>query len=204
LAARQRLALAAALSIQCLFAQAPVEKLDPSDLWQHVGSRPTPKFASVTLLESQRQAIIKLLKARVSLDSWCESAGDPEWLNTLSYETIPLSARVKVLLIEAGRGCARSGQGSNGAMWLIRFDDPRPTLLASPQQAFNGWIYSVEPKTSYGYRDIVLGWHMSAFEAGLTYFRFDGELYQSVSSATFREDEDGTRRIIPKLGTGHP
>jgi hypothetical protein len=187
--ARLPLVLATALCAQCGMAQ--------SDLWRHVGSPLTKKIASVTLAQSQRQSIAGLLKARVSLDSWCESADDAEWLNTLSYETIPLSARVKVLLIEAGRGCARSGQGSNGAMWLIRFDGLNPILLASPQQGFGGWIYSVEPKTSNGYRDIVTAWHMSAFEADLSYFRFDGKSYRRISSATFREDDDGTQRIIP-------
>jgi hypothetical protein len=102
-----------------------------------------------------------------------------------------------VLLIEAGRGCARGGQGSNGAMWLIRFDGLKPTLLASPQEGFNGWLYSVEPKASNGYRDVVLGWHMSAFEADLSYFRFDGKSYRRISSATFRADDDGTQKIIP-------
>jgi len=195
-AARLRLVFAAALVVQSGIAQ--------SDLWRHVGSRPTRKFASVTLPESQRQSIIKLLKGRVSLDGWECASADDEWLNNLSYETIPLSPRVRVLLIEAGQGCARGGQGSNGAMWLIRFDGSHPTLLASPQQSFNGWIYSVEPASSNGYRDIVLGWHMSAFEAGLTYFRFDGKSYRRVSSATFREEDDGNQRIIPASPTSRP
>jgi hypothetical protein len=186
--ARLRLVLATALGVQCGVAQ--------SDLWQHVGAPLTKKIARVTLGQSQQQSIVGLLKARVSLDGWC-AADDAEWLNNLSYETIPLSPQVKVLLVEAGRGCARGGQGSNGAMWLIRFDGLKPTLLASPQQGFNGWIYSVEPTTSSGYRDIVLGWHMSAFEADLSYFRFDGKFYRAIGSATFREDEDGTQRIIP-------
>jgi hypothetical protein len=188
--ARLRLVLATALCVQSGIAQ--------SDLWLHVGSQVAPKLARVTLPQSQQQSIVKLLKARVSLDGWgCDSATDGEWLNDLSYEAIPLSPRGNVILVEAGRGCARGGQGSNGAMWLIRFDGSHPTLLASPQQSFNGWLYSVEPTTSNGYRDIVLGWHIGASEAGLSYFRFDGKLYRSISSATFREDDDGTQRIIP-------
>jgi hypothetical protein len=170
-----------------------------SDLWQHVGThssaaRQPHRF---TPPPSQQKSIVRLLKARVSLDGWCDSADDDAWLNDLSYETIPVSPRARVLLVEAGRGCARGGQGSNGAMWLIRFDGTHPTLLASPQQRFNGWLYSVEPTTGNGYRDIVLGWHMSAFEADLSYFRFDGKSYRNISSATFRDDEDGTERIIP-------
>jgi len=167
------------------------------DLWQHVGSHAKDKLAAVKLPRAQQESIVGLLKARESLDGWCEPFDDDQWLKDLSFERIPLSRRADVLLIEAGRGCARSGQGLNGAMWLIRFDGPKPTLLASPQQGFGGWVYSVEPKTSNGYRDIVTAWHMSAFEADLSYFRFDGKSYRRISSATFREDDDGTQKIIP-------
>jgi hypothetical protein len=81
-------------------------------------------------------------------------------------------------------------------MWLVRFDGLKPTLIASPQQGFEGWVYSIEPSSLNGYRDIILGWHMSAGEAALSYFRFDGKSYHSVSSATLRTDGD-TRRIVP-------
>ncbi len=108
-----------------------------------------------------------------------------------------VAARREVLLVEAGEGCARGGQGSNGAMWLIRFDGGKPTLLASPEDDFGGWLYSVQPTQSHGYRDVVLGWHMSAREAPLCYFRYDGKSYHLIGTAILRGDENGNETIVP-------
>jgi len=167
------------------------------DLWSQVKTSPSLRIEKVTLPQSRQESILKLLKVRAALDGWgCESDTD-DWLENLIYETIPLSPRVKVFLVEAGTGCARGGQGSNGAMWLIRFDGSEPVLLASPQEAFNGWIHSVQAATRNGYRDIVVGWHMSAVEAGLTYFRFDGKSYGRVDFATLRTDDQDVTRIVP-------
>jgi len=99
------------------------------------------------------------------------------------FEEIPLAANHRVLLVQAGRGCARGGQGANGAMWLIRFDGEVPVLLASPEGDFNGWLYSIQPTLSHGYHDLVLGWHMGADNYNLTYFRFDGKSYVVVGRA---------------------
>jgi hypothetical protein len=38
---------------------------------------------------------------------------------------------------------------------------------------------------------------MSAAEAGLTYFRFNGRSYKSIASATLKFDDDGKGTIIP-------
>ncbi len=183
--------LAAALSVPSLLAQ--------SDLWTHVSIHGAAQFPDFTPSPSQQKSIRTLLKSRLSMDgkdSGCEIT-DPtgEWLKHLEYETLPLSSRAKVLLVESGPGCFRGGQGSNGGMWLVRIDGPNPTVLASPQQGFNGWIYSVEPAPHQGFRDIVVGWHMSAYEAGLTYFRFDGQSYRRIGSATLRTDEHGNSSI---------
>ncbi len=181
--------LAIALCAQCLSAQ--------SDLWSHVKTSPSLRIEKVTLSQSRQESIVQLLKGRASLDGWgCESDTDA-WLKNLIYETIPLLPRVRVFLVEAGSGCARSGQGANGAMWLIRFDGTKPILLASPEDAFNGWIHSVQPATSNGYRDIVVGWHISAAEAGLTYFRFDGKTYSRIDFATLRTDDQDVTTIVP-------
>jgi hypothetical protein len=61
---------------------------------------------------------------------------------------VQLSAPGRFFLVQAGHGCARGGQGSNGAMWLIRFDQGTPVLLAGPEQEFDGYIYSIEAKAS--------------------------------------------------------
>jgi hypothetical protein len=101
------------------------------------------------------------------------------------------------LLAEAAGGCARAGQGSNGAMWLIRFDGETPVLIATPKGGFNGWIYSIEPTTTKGYHDIILGWHMSVDQGGLNYFRYDGQSYRAVGSATYTIDDNDKWHIVP-------
>ena len=172
-----------------------------SDLWEHsrhAGSfQVPPKDSSVTLPQSQRQSIARMLRARS--DVWGCAADDPkgEWLKTLKYTIIPVSPTAKVFLVEAGPGCARGGQGTNGAMWVIRFDGREPIPLSGPEDEFQGFLYSIEPTARKGYRDIILGWHMSAMELELAYFRFDGKSYHRISSATLFSDDDGSSRIIP-------
>jgi hypothetical protein len=53
--------------------------------------------------------------------------------------------------------------------------------------------WSLQPATSF--RDVVLGWHMSARESNLSYFRFDGTSYQLIRSAQIVFDEDGVGKI---------
>jgi hypothetical protein len=110
----------------------------------------------------------------------------------LTFEAIPLAPDRKVLLAQAGAGCARGGQGANGAMWLIRLEGDVPFLIASPKGGFNGWLYAIQPSASFGYRDIVLGWHMGADQAVLNYFRFNGRSYVAIGNAT---NTDG--KIVP-------
>jgi hypothetical protein len=66
-------------------------------------------------------------------------------------------------------------------------------LLASPDNDFNGWLYSIQPSISHGYHDLVLGWHMGASDTILTFFQFDGESYNSVSRAENLCDDKGCR-----------
>lgn len=73
-------------------------------------------------------------------------------------------------------------------MWLIRFDGTVPFILASPAKRFGGWLYSIQPTTSHGYRDIVLGGHLAADDTSLAYFRFDGKSYTAIGHA---EDIEG-------------
>jgi hypothetical protein len=69
--------------------------------------------------------------------------------------------------------------------------------VASPEGDFGGYLYSVQENTSHGYKDLVLGWHMSARDADLTYFRFDGRTYQLIATATIEFDDGGVGRISP-------
>jgi hypothetical protein len=142
--------------------------------------------------ESQRTSIAGPLRARMAAShGWCAADPSDEWLTNLRYSTIPVTDGREVWLVEAGEGCARGGQGSNGAMWLIRFDGGKPTLLVSPEGGFGGHLFSIQATKSHGYKDIVLGWHMSAAEARLGYFRFDGRTYRLIATAT------RTDRIVP-------
>jgi hypothetical protein len=95
-------------------------------------------------------------------------------------------------------GCARGGQGANGAMWALRFEGDRVSLLATPEQKFNGWLYSIQPTISHGFRDLLLGWHTSAGESNLSYFSFDGTSYHLVGKAVRLVGDDGTAKIVPK------
>jgi hypothetical protein len=88
----------------------------------------------------------------------------------------------------------------NGAMWVIRFQGEKLLPLATPQQRFNGWLYSIQQTTSHGLRDLVLGWHMGGGETPLplSYFRFDGTSYHRIGAAIKTTNEDGIEKIIPK------
>jgi len=152
--------------------------------------------------DSQRRLIAAPLKARMAAShGWCAAFPSDEWLTNLRYSIIPVTTGREVWLVEAGEGCARGGQGSNGAMWLVRFDGGKPVLLASPEGDFGGYFRSIQETTSHGYKDIVLGWHMSASQTDLTYFRFDGQFYRLIARASVEFDDNGVGRIAPDV---HP
>ena len=176
--------------------------LAQADLWSHVSvKRDTQRIQPATLSSAQLKSFARLLRKQKSEDIWeCDASEIDDLIKGLRFETIPLSDKRDLVLAEAGSGCARGGQGSNGAMWLVRFDGPEgatPTLLATPKE-FSGWLFSVQPTMSHGYPDIVLGWHMSAAEANLSYFRFDGKSYHLISTASLLADDEQNEKIVPK------
>jgi hypothetical protein len=69
-------------------------------------------------------------------------------------------------------------------------------LLAGPKQKFSGWLYSIQPTSSYGFRDLVLGWHMSAMDTDLS-FQFDGKSYRRIGTAKLTADADRNAKIVP-------
>ncbi len=105
---------------------------------------------------------------------------EPEELECadLSSSQIQISPRHKVIFVVAGQGCMR-GAGANGAMFLVQFDGGHPILIGK----LYGWLYSVQRRLFYGYRDIVIGWHINAYETGLAYFRYDGNEYKAIGGA---------------------
>lgn len=187
-----RLAVGLALLVCSSFAFAQ------ADVWKHVRPQPNYELGDAQISPARLEAIHKLMRAHRSSIGWeCNGDDLTELLHGLTFKTIPLSERSETLLAEAGAGCARGGQGSNGAMWLIRFDGNTPVLIATPKGGFNGWIYSIEPTTNQGYHDVILGWHMGADQGGLNYFRFDGKSYRGVGSATYTIDDNDHWRIVP-------
>jgi hypothetical protein len=156
------------------------------DFWKQVNPEYNgPRLETVTPSDTLLQAIGKLLHQTDKTGVWgCEGSDLDDMIRGLMFEEIPLAQNRRVLLVQAGAGCARGGQGANGAMWLIRLDGDVPVLLASPEGDFSGWLYSIQPSVSHGYHDLVLGWHMGAGSYGLTYFRFNGKSYVSIGTAT--------------------
>jgi len=53
---------------------------------------------------------------------------------------------------------------------------------------------------SNGYRDIVLGFHMRAGEADLSYFRFDGKKYRCIGNAIYTDDDESVKIVPTKSG----
>lgn len=173
------------------------------EIWQHVNVRAgTPQLKSITLSPKQLVVVRKALAARVRLDDWpCADGSEPDWADKVTFEELPISPTEHATLVQAGVGCARGGQGSNGAMWVVQFKDDELSFLATPQQKFNGWLYSIQPTTSHGFQDLVLGWHMSASEAILSYFRFDGKSYRLLSTAQLLSDQNDVGKIVPTPNT---
>jgi hypothetical protein len=155
-----------------------------------------PETTILFLLRRLRQSEKALKKDKQVAECRDEESADSV-LQKLRFERIQLSSSGENVLVEAGPGCLRGGQGSNGAMWIVQLGRGNATVLASSAEGFEGYLYSVQATTSKGYRDIVLGWHMSASESGLACFRFDGTRYRTLSGATIRRDDDGNETITP-------
>ncbi len=187
-----RCALAAGLVFSASIA------LAPADLWSHVSTQPNSRYLeSATVSDAQLKSFGNLLRKLKPDDIWeCDASEIDDVIKGLRFESIPMPDKRNVVLAEASAGCARGGQGANGAMWVIRFDGDKPTVLATPKD-FNGWLFSIQPSSRHGYPDIVLGWHMSAGEASLSYFRFDGKSYHVISTATLQTDDDENQKIVP-------
>jgi hypothetical protein len=170
------------------------------DLWRPISAQaPRQALPLASLSNHQKNSIALLLRQQKPETIWeCEATEIDDLIKGLRFEWMPDVRQQKVVIAEAPAGCARGAQGANGAMWIIRFDGDKPILLATPEE-FSGWLFSVRSTYSHGYPDVVLGWHMSATEANLKYFRFDGKSYRSISTATLKTDDHGSSMIVPQL-----
>lgn len=187
--------------IVLLLACVPLASQTSPNIWMQVNPNYFgPRLQSVQPSHARLVALAKaMLIKELSPNSpsadnkECDLSTPAGLLRGLSFEEIPVAPRHNVLLLEMQGPCAWGGTGGGGDMWLIRFDGTVPVILASPNKDFVGWLYSIQPATSHGYRDIVLGWHLSAGDYPLTYFRFDGKSYTAIGRA-----EDITGEITPK------
>jgi len=166
-------------------------------LWSKVSNQYNFREKPIDLRPAEVDAIKAILKSRSQRDPWQSCIDDVTWVDAVSFSAATLSPTRKTVLIEAGAGCARGGQGANGAMWIVELNGLHARLLASPKEDFSGWPYAIQPSGEHGYRDIVVGWHMSAAEADLTYFRFDGRSYRKIGSASLVDDGHGGSKIVP-------
>ena len=168
-----------------------------ADLWAHVSPQAGPqRLQPASLSDAQLKSFARLLRKQKPEEIWdCEAADLNDLIKGLRFESIPIATQQNVVLAEAPAGCARGGQGANGAMWVVRFDGDSPALLATPKE-FSGWLFSVGPSSSHGYPDIVLGWHMSAMKANLSYFRFEGKSYHMIDTAELQTDDE-KQKIVP-------
>jgi hypothetical protein len=167
--------------------------------WSRVSpSYNPPKTPRAHLTQAELAAIRNVLRSPAQRDIWeCGDDPNPDWINGIMIDVISLAPGHKTFLIQAGPGCARGGQGSNGAMWIVELHGSSASVLASPKHDFGGWLFSVQPNPHNVYSDIVLGWHMSAFESDLTYFRFNGHSYNRIGSAILKGEGDGKGTLIP-------
>ena len=160
------------------------------DVWKHLspnaGLLPQPVHPSqARLVAPAKMGLAKQLSPNSpSADMKdCDLSTPAGLLRGLTFDAVPVARHQDVLLVGEQGPCAWGGTGGGGDMWLIRFEGATPHLLASPQNGFNGWLFSIQQSTSSGFRDVVLGWHSAVDDLNLSYFHFDGKSYVSIDHA---------------------
>jgi hypothetical protein len=163
------------------------------DLWRSFQFDNLSAKTNVAVLErSQIAAIRRTLLARVQEDGWYEAEDGQAWLRGLTFDEVPLKRNVRVVRATAGEGCARSGQGANGGMWLFEINGSKVHFIG----ALGGWGMAVQPTEANGFRDFVIGFRAGGTETGLTFYRFDGKGYKQIAKASEVQDDDGTWRLV--------
>ena len=145
-------------------------------------------------LSALQQARLKRLLLR-SGPVWQGCEGDTAWASNLKTSWISLGP-VRGTLVETGPGCARGGQGANGAMWLVQWHGTEPGMLGQ----LDGWFYRVLPTAHHGLPDVTAGWHMSSSEFDLTLYRFDGHRYTQAGGADVKCPDNGDDRCVAQPG----
>src|SRR5260370_21885854 len=107
-----------------------------ADIWKNVSTEPAGRPKTVTPNPQQLVTIRKALKAREELD--VEGCGDeePNWVEKVLFRELPISETENALLVEAGAGCARGGEGEKAAWWGVRFPRKRISFLPPSHRKF--------------------------------------------------------------------
>jgi hypothetical protein len=92
--------------------------LAQATLWSHVNTDPGPRqLQPATLTGAQLKSFASFLRHQKAGSIWeCEGPDLEDLIKGLTFEAIP-SPGAHLVLAEADAGCARGGQGANGAMW---------------------------------------------------------------------------------------
>jgi hypothetical protein len=130
-----------------------------SEIWQHVNAKPgSVQLQSETPSPGRLALLRKALAARVRSDNWpCVTGDEPDWAEKVTFTQLPVSTTEEVVLVEAGMGCARGGQGANGAMWVLQFKHGKPfSLLLQRRSSTDGFI-QLRPQPVTGFEIWSLG-----------------------------------------------
>jgi hypothetical protein len=148
--------------------------------WQHANLHLDDSTLPATNLSPHQQASIRTFILHTLSDDCSAYPGGP---GTFTYSSA-LLGRPHIVYVSPDGGCLRGGQGANASLWLVDTSGGRLHLIATPQQGFEGWGLAIQPHISHRLHDIVTAWHMSASETRLTYLRFDGTLYRTISQTS--------------------
>ena len=163
--------------------------------WQRIVNLHGPQqLAAEHLTGGQRHDLEQAIVASNTV--WDDCEDDTDWPHQIVVHRVNIGPG-HFTLAEAGVGCARGGQGANGAMWLLRWDGSKPVLVGD----LDGWFDVVLPQTAHGLHDVAVGWHNSAYEYGLALYRFNGTRYRLVDGTTIR---CGDERCAPASTAGKP
>lgn len=139
---------------------------------------PTETIARAKRLsETERRNLIRAIEAQLrpsAADIGIETA---DQLSAIAEAT-------RIGIVDLGRGAsAVIAQGSyasgcsptgNCPIWVFRVDGSRYRIILEGE----GQTFTIQPTTTRGHRDIVLGTHWSASEAKLTIYVFNGQSYE--------------------------
>jgi hypothetical protein len=150
--------------------------------------------ASLTRLEKKSLAATIAGKLRPEMDD------HPGIQSEMELQEAALNTRILVTDLNrdgqpevVAQGMAGCGATGNCPFWVFQKVSSGYMLLLD---GF-GQTFTLQPNYTNGFRDIVVGTHDSAFESGLTVYRYDHGNYHDVScySASWVAEDDPSHRL---------